>query len=205
MPREIDDVEKIESQFTFGGSENGTDLGLAFLASLRSADCHKTIVARSGACRTCVRPCPPPAEPHVGIGSHTVATSEHRLSWERAAAVGGVRVLDRMRRSGHDIDAKDGYGLTALMRAAHEGQEDAVAWLIAEGADLDHTSKFHLSALMLAVIGAHNEVARLLERAGADVNIDGSGAPGFAGKSAAEIAEGAGNRRLAAYIRGQGR
>jgi serine/threonine-protein phosphatase 6 regulatory ankyrin repeat subunit B len=126
-----------------------------------------------------------------------------RLTWEHAARNGDVRVLRRMRQVGHDIDAKDGYGLTALMRAAHAGHEEAVQWLIAEGAHLDHTSKFHLSALMLAVIGKHEKVARLLVRAGADVHIEGSGAPGFAGKTAADLAQEAGHKRLAAYIRDQ--
>jgi ankyrin repeat protein len=128
-----------------------------------------------------------------------------RLTWEQAAKTGDVSALRRMRRDGHNVDAEDGYGLTALMRTAHAGHTEAVEWLVAEGADLDHTSKFHLSALMLAVIGNHDKVARLLVRAGADVNIEGSGAPGFAGKTAAEIAEEAGSPRLASYIRSRGR
>ena len=41
----------------------------------------------------------------------------------------------------------DGHGLTALMRASHEGRADAVTLLIAQGAALDHTSKFGLSAV----------------------------------------------------------
>jgi ankyrin repeat protein len=49
--------------------------------------------------------------------------------------------------AGHDIDSQAGYGRTALMRAAHAGRSDAVKWLIANGANLDHTSKFGLSAL----------------------------------------------------------
>lgn len=128
-----------------------------------------------------------------------------RLNWHRAATNGDVHVLRRMRRDGHDIDAKDGFGQTALMRAAHAGRPEAVQWLVAEGADLDHTSKFHLSALMLAVIGKHEEVAGFLVRAGADVNIRGTGAPGFAGQTAADLAEQAGAPKLAAEIREQAR
>jgi ankyrin repeat protein len=124
-----------------------------------------------------------------------------RLDWERAAARGDVRVLSRMLRIGHDIDANDGYGQTALMLASHSGHTEAVEWLVAHGANLDHTSKFHLSALMLAVINKHETAARVLVRAGADASIRGSGAPGFAGKTAAELAEDAGDMRLAVYIR----
>jgi ankyrin repeat protein len=91
------------------------------------------------------------------------------------------------------------------MRAAHAGQREAVQWLVAEGANLDHTSKFHLSALMLAVIGSHDEIARMLVRAGADTSIKGTSAPGFAGKTAADLAEEAGATKLAADIRRQAR
>lgn len=124
-----------------------------------------------------------------------------RLDWEQAAAGGDIVTLRRMRRNGHNIDATDGHGMTALMRAAHGGHREAVDWLIGEDANLDHTSKYHLSALMLAVVGKHDEVARNLVRAGADVDIEGSGAPGFAHKTAADLAEDADLRRLASYIR----
>lgn len=123
-----------------------------------------------------------------------------RLDWEDASRTGDVKVLARMLRSGHDIDIRDGYGQTALMRAAHAGHADAVDWLIAHGADLDHTSKFHLSALMLAVIAGHPRVARRLVAAGADPTITGTGAPGFHGKTAADLATERGDKRLAAYI-----
>jgi hypothetical protein len=105
-----------------------------------------------------------------------------------------------MERSGHDIDAYDGWGQTALMRSAHAGRLEAVDWLIAHGADLDRTSKFHLSALMLAIIAGHPRVARRLVTAGADTTFTGSGAPGFAGKTAADLARERGDKRLAAYI-----
>lgn len=124
-----------------------------------------------------------------------------RLGWEHAAEIGDLLELQRMRRRGHDVDAKDGYGLTALMRASHAGHLESVEWLIAEGAELDHTSKFHLSGLMLAVIGGHDEVVQKLADAGADIGIEGSGAPGFSGKTAADLAEESGKKRLAAHLR----
>ncbi len=124
-----------------------------------------------------------------------------RLDWEQAAKNGDVQTLRAMLRRGQNIDALDGFGSTALMRAAHAGREEAVGLLVAEGAGLDHTAKFHLSALMLAVIAGHRRVARLLVRAGADLTIQGSGAPGFAGQDAADLAEQTGDSRLAAYIR----
>jgi hypothetical protein len=41
---------------------------------------------------------------------------------------------------------------------------------------------------MLAVINGHEHVARALANAGADLSLVGSGAPGFAGRTAAQLA-----------------
>ena len=87
------------------------------------------------------------------------------------------------------------------MRAAHAGRSDLVKWLIANGADLDRTSKFGLSALMLAVIAGHPRIVRVLGAAGADTTIRGTGAPGFRDKTAADLAEDRGDKRLARFLR----
>ncbi len=124
-----------------------------------------------------------------------------RLNWERAAREGDVATLKRMLRAGYDLDKRDGYSQTALMRAAHAGQREVVEWLIAQDADLDHRAKFGLSALMLSVIAGHPQVARMLAKAGADKSLTGTGAPGFAGKTAADLAAEKGDKRLAAHLR----
>jgi ankyrin repeat protein len=41
---------------------------------------------------------------------------------------------------------------------------------------------------MLAVLGGHAEIVRVLVEAGADVTVTGTGAPGFAGKTALDLA-----------------
>ncbi len=74
------------------------------------------------------------------------------------------------------------------MIAAHHGHGAIVEALVSRGADLDVTAKFGLSALMLAIVAGHGVVARLLARAGADLSLRGSGAPGFAGKTAYDLA-----------------
>jgi ankyrin repeat protein len=108
--------------------------------------------------------------------------------WERAVHDGSLDELQRLLSSGADINARDRHGQTALMLAAIEGHGDVVAWLVERGAALDHTAKYGLSALMLAVIGGHVGVVRRLISAGADVNLRGAGAPGFAGKTALDLA-----------------
>jgi ankyrin repeat protein len=72
--------------------------------------------------------------------------------------------------------------------------------LIDHGAALDVTAKYGLSALMLAVINRHEGIARRLVAAGADLALRGSGAPGFAGKTARALADDSGQVELAAHI-----
>ena len=86
------------------------------------------------------------------------------------------------------------------MLAARGGYLEAVEVLIAAGANLDLTAKFGLSATMLAVVNDHQSVARILAAAGADLSIAGSGAPGFAGKTAAALARDRGRIELAAEL-----
>lgn len=109
-------------------------------------------------------------------------------NWEDAAKAGDVATVRALLDTDPDIDARDRYGQTALMLAAHRGHGALVRLLIDRGADLDVTAKYSLSALMLAVIAGHAEIARMLVRAGANRSLRGSGAPGFAGKTAYDLA-----------------
>jgi len=56
------------------------------------------------------------------------------------------------------------------------------------GAFLNHTAKYGLSALMLAVVRGHVDVVRTLVWCGADTSLRGTGAPGFADKTALDLA-----------------
>jgi ankyrin repeat protein len=111
-----------------------------------------------------------------------------QAAWAEALERGDAGTLEQLLAGGADPDARDRHGQTSLMRAAHAGQAEVVALLIRHGAALDVTAKFGLSALMLAVVARHSEIARQLVRAGADRTLRGSGAPGFAGKTARDLA-----------------
>ncbi len=123
-----------------------------------------------------------------------------RLDWEAASRAGDIAAISRLLATGQDVDATDGYSQTALMRASHAGRVEAVGLLIAHGADLDRSAKFGLTALMLAVIQGHDRVARMLAAAGADLARTGSGAAGFSGKTASDLAAERGDRRLASDL-----
>jgi len=110
------------------------------------------------------------------------------ICWEDAVRRGDADILRDLLSRGIDPNVRNRNGQTGLMLAAHAGHLAAVQVLINHGADLDVTAKFGLSAVMLAVIAGHKEIAKVLARAGADLTLRGTGAPGFAGKTAADLA-----------------
>lgn len=120
--------------------------------------------------------------------------------WREAVKSGEIELVRDLLSRGVAVNGRDRYGQTPLMLAAHGGHREIVALLIAQGAELNHTAKFGLSAVMLALVAGHVEVARLLARAGADISLRGTGAPGFAGKSAADLAMERGWLELAAEL-----
>ncbi len=109
-------------------------------------------------------------------------------AWERAVTGGDIEAVPQQLRAGVNVNARDRYGQTALMLDAHRGHRAMVETLVSQGADLNVTAKYNLSALMLAILAGHADIARRLAGAGADVGIRGSGAPGFLGKTAYDLA-----------------
>jgi ankyrin repeat protein len=120
--------------------------------------------------------------------------------WEHAVRRGDADAIDRLLAAGVDVNSRDRYGQTAVMLASQLGHAAIVERLIAAGADLNNTAKYRLSALMLAVLYRHDSIAQKLVAAGADTSLIGSGAPGFAGKTAADFARGRGADDLAGLI-----
>lgn len=121
--------------------------------------------------------------------------------WQQAAESGDAARLAELLETGAEVDTLDRYGQTALMLAARNGHVDAVRVLLDAGAELDHTAKYSLSALMLAVLNDRLEVVEQLVQAGADLGIEGTGAPGFAEKTALEIALDLGRDEIAEVLR----
>ena len=122
-------------------------------------------------------------------------------AWEEAIKRGDIQIVLDLLGRGTDVEARDRYGQTALMLAAHAGHREVVETLIAHRANLNITAKFGLSALMLALVAGHEEVARLLAKAGADLSLRGTGASGFAAKTAYDLAVERGMLELAAELK----
>lgn len=122
-------------------------------------------------------------------------------AWERAIRHGDAAAVRALIAAGAELDARDSHGQTAVMLAAHLGHLDSVRALVEAGANLDGAAKFTLTALMLAIVAGYPAIARCLLDGGADVDVRGSGAPGFAGRTAADLAAERGYDDLAADLR----
>jgi hypothetical protein len=87
------------------------------------------------------------------------------------------RLLELTLDAEADVDAKDSYNGTGLIRAADRGYVRIVRRLLETDIDVDHVNRLDWTALLEAVIlgsgdAAHTEVVRLLvEEGGADVGI----------------------------------
>ena len=91
------------------------------------------------------------------------------------------RLLELTLANGADVDAKDSYNGTGLIRAADRGHVRIVERLLDTEVEIDHVNRLGWTALLEAIILSggdrrHTEVVRLLAEAGAEVNLaDGQG------------------------------
>lgn len=85
----------------------------------------------------------------------------------------GVALLRLTLANGADVDAKDSFNGTGLIRAAHRGYADIVDELLRAGIEVDHVNGLGWTALLEAIIlgdggPEHTRVVQLLLDAGAD-------------------------------------
>lgn len=105
-----------------------------------------------------------------------------------AAEAGDLEAVGAALDSGTDVDARDPFGRTALMRAAEAGEVEVLRLLIDAGADLQATSADGRTALTIAAANAPTPQAPLLLlQAGADPTIADD-----EGRTPADVAEGNG-------------
>ena len=86
------------------------------------------------------------------------------------------RLLELTLANGADVDAKDSYDGTGLIRAADRGFVRIVRRLLETDMAVDHVNRLGWTALLEAVIlgsgdRAHTEVVRLLVEGGADIRL----------------------------------
>jgi ankyrin repeat protein len=93
-----------------------------------------------------------------------------------AAYENDVAAARRLVADGADVDAKDSFNGTGLIRAAERGHTRVIARLLETEIELDHVNRLGWTALLEAIIlgeggAAHTRTVRLLVDAGADVDI----------------------------------
>ena len=66
-----------------------------------------------------------------------------------------------------DLNIRDKWGMTELMRAASEGHGDIVQYLHQHGADINTRDNDGWTAVMLAALGGNKDIVRYLRAAGA--------------------------------------
>jgi ankyrin repeat protein len=86
------------------------------------------------------------------------------------------RLLELTLDAGADVDAKDSFNGTGLIRAAERGHVRIVRRLLRTEIDLDHVNRLGWTALLEAIVlgdggRAHTDTVRLLVDAGADVHL----------------------------------
>lgn len=81
-----------------------------------------------------------------------------------AAALGDIKTIQQLLKTGFSIEQRDELNLTPLQVAAVSGQADAVSFLLSQGADVFAVDsyKFNLNALDLAVMESRASVVSVL-------------------------------------------
>ena len=96
-----------------------------------------------------------------------VLTSDVTLPLHRAARGRHISQVRELIAAGVDIDARDGFGNTALHIASNQGYTEIVRELIEAGADIDIKSASGLTPVHLASSNSHPETVQMLVAAGA--------------------------------------
>lgn len=104
------------------------------------------------------------------------ADAIHDSPYLVAGAQGRLEILRMTLENGADLRSVNRYGGTALIPAAEHGYVDVVRLLLTAGVDPNHVNYLGWTALHEAIVLSdggpeHQEVLRLLIKAGADVNL----------------------------------
>jgi len=112
-----------------------------------------------------------PAEPVAEAAKPELPTAKvPYISIHFATAEGNIKAVIRHLANGVDVNVKNDFGFTPLLKAAQFGRREVAELLIAKGADVSVKDKFGRTPLHCAADEGQTEVAELLIAAGADVN-----------------------------------
>ncbi|HEX6648665.1 MAG TPA: ankyrin repeat domain-containing protein [Pyrinomonadaceae bacterium] len=104
------------------------------------------------------------------LRQHTRSDAAAEELW-CAAESGDLAALDRICSRGIDVNARNKFGMTALMRAAYHGHAQMVRALVRRGADPNLARNDKFTALALAAFFGHTETVRILIEHGAKTEV----------------------------------
>ena len=108
---------------------------------------------------------------------------------------GDTEALRNLIEKGAQLNYKDKYGFTALMRASMESRTEAIDFLVGMGANIYLKNNFGLNALMLAVDQNRDQAVKSLLRYDFDLDDVTND-----GRTAADMAEKSGNQSIMAML-----
>jgi hypothetical protein len=139
----------------------------------------------------------------VAMGADPDALDDqHDTPWLVTGVTGSVPMLEALLPARPDLTITNRFGGVSVIPASERGHVDYVRRVVRTGIDLDHVNDLGWTALLEAVIlgdggPAHQEIVRILLRAGADPAIADSD-----GVTPLEHAEASGQREIARILRG---
>jgi len=89
-----------------------------------------------------------------------------------AAKSGDLRAVRALIAEGHDVNASNAAGRSALMSAVYFRNRGVVRELLTEGANVDDADRQGRTALMIAVVNMDMSTVELLLEAGASVAVE---------------------------------
>jgi ankyrin repeat protein len=113
----------------------------------------------------------------VAMGADPDALDDrHDTPWLVTGVTGSVAMLEALLPAGPDLTIRNRYGGVSLIPASERGHVEYVRRVVRTGIDVDHVNDLGWTALLEAVIlgdggTRHQEIVRILLRAGADRSI----------------------------------
>jgi serine/threonine-protein phosphatase 6 regulatory ankyrin repeat subunit B len=87
-----------------------------------------------------------------------------------AVSQANIEIVEILIKAKVDVNTKDNYGRTALMKAVENNQRDLAEILIKAGANINARDNFGWTTLMMAAENGYFEMLEILIKAGANVN-----------------------------------
>ena len=98
------------------------------------------------------------------------ALKPHELNLSFAAQRKSLTFIKKLVKEGANIQQKNSFGSTPLLKAAQEGRLDVVEYFLEQGADINHKQERGFAPLSIAALRSNTSLVSFLLSKGADIN-----------------------------------